>query len=180
MRKALRHPKHALVRAGALSVVVVSLAVPGFAASDDPQPGNQASSSEAINDSTRYTSCKKLRVVFPRGVAKNQRSQDAALAQGYGPPTISRSAYKANRALKKNGNRTVCEVSGAKARKNFRAELLTAELPVTHAREQIERAGYVWRVGSVDGEAMLVTEDYRVDRLTLSLNKGIVTDAGWG
>ena len=180
MLKTLRHPKHALVSAGALSDVVVSLAFPGFASPDYSEPGHQASSSEAVNDSTRYSSCKKLRVVFPRRVVKNQRSQDAALAQGYGPPTINKSAYKANRTLDKNGNRAVCEVPAAKARKDFRAELLTAKLPVSQAGQEIEQARYEWRVGSVDGEAMLVTEDYRINRLTVSLNNGIVTEARWG
>ena len=180
MLKALRHPKHSFVSAGALSVVVVSLAVPGFASPDYPQPGNQASSSEAVNDSTRYSSCKKIRVVFPRGVVKNQRSQDAALAQGYGPPTINKSAYKANRTLDKNGNRAVCEVPAAKARKNFRTELLTAKLPMVQARQEIKQAGYQWRVGSVDGEAMVVTQDYRINRLTMSLNNEIITKAKWG
>ena len=180
MLKTLRHPKHALVSAGAISIVVVSLAVPGFASPDYSQPGNQASSSEAVNDSTRYSSCKKLRVMFPRGVVKNQRSQDRAIAQKYGQPTISRSAYTANKTLDKNGNRAVCEVSAAKARKNFRTELLAAKLPKVQAKQKIEQAGYQWRVGSVDGEAMLVTEDYRINRLTLSLNNGIVTAAIWG
>ena len=180
MLKALRHPKHALVSAGVLPVVVVSLAVPGFASPDYPQPGNQASSSEAVNDSTRYSSCKKLRVVFPQGVVKNQRSQDRAIAQKYGQPTINRSAYKANKTLDKNGNGAVCEVSAAKARKNFRNELLTAKLPMVQARQEIEQAGYEWRAGSVDGEAMLVTQDYRINRLTLSLNNGIITKAKWG
>ena len=180
MLKALRPPKHALVSAGALSVVVVSLAVPGFASPDYPQPGNQASSSEAVNDSTRYTSCKKLRVVFPRGVVKNQRSQDRVIAQKYGQPTINRSAYKANKTLDKNWDRAVCEVSAAKARKNFRAELLTAKLPMVQAGQEIEQAGYQWRVGTVDDEAMLMTQDYRINRLTLSLSNGIVTEAKWG
>ena len=162
MLKALRHPKHSLVSAGALSVVVVSLAVPGFASPDYPQPGNQASSSEAVNDSTRYSSCKKIRVVFPRGVVKNQRSQDKA------------------KTLDKNGNRAVCEIPAAKARKNFRTELLTAKLPMVQARQEIKQAGYQWRVGSVDGDAMLVTQDYRINRLTLSLNNGIITKAKWG
>jgi hypothetical protein len=180
MLKALRHPKHALVSAGAISIVVVSLAVPGFASPDYSQPGNQASSSEAVNDSTRYSSCKKLRVVFPRGVVKNKRSQDRAVAQKYGQPTVNSSAYKANKTLDKNGNRAVCEVSAAKARKNFRAELLTAKLPKVQATQEIEQAGYEWRVGSVNGEAMLVTQDYRINRLTLSLNDGIVTEAKWG
>lgn len=67
-----------------------------------------------------------------------------------------------------------------KARKNFRSELLAAKLLVAQAGERIENARYAWRVGSVDGEAMAVTEDYRMDRLTLSVNAGTVTDAVWG
>jgi len=51
---------------------------------------------------------------------------------------------------------------------------------VAQAGERIENAGYVWRVGSVDGEAMAVTEDYRMGRSTLSVNAGTVTDALWG
>ena len=177
----LKHPRYTRISVGALALAVaLPLTVPGFASTDFPQPSNQASSSQAISDSTRYTSCKKLRKVFPRGVAKNQASQDAALALGYGPSTINKSAYKANRSFDKNGNRVVCEVSAVKARKNFRSELLAAKLLVSQAGERIENAGYVWRVGSVDGEAMAVTEDYRMDRLTLSVNAGTVTDAVWG
>jgi hypothetical protein len=71
-------------------------------------------------------------------------------------------------------------VPAAKARKNFRAELLTAKLPIVQATQEIEQAGYEWRVGSVDGEAMLVTQDYRINRLTLSLNNEIITKAKWG
>ena len=177
----LKHPRYTRISVGALALAVaLPLTVPGFASTDFPQPSNQASSSQAISDSTRYTSCKKLRKIFPRGVAKNQASQDAALAHGYGPSTINKSAYKANRSFDKNGNRVVCEVSAVKARKNFRSELLAAKLLVSQAGERIENAGYVWRVGSVDGEAMAVTEDYRMDRLTLSVNAGTVTDAVWG
>ena len=71
-------------------------------------------------------------------------------------------------------------MSAVKARKNFRNELLTAKLPNVQATQEIEQAGYEWRVGSVNGEAMLVTQDYRINRLTLSLNDGIVTEAKWG
>ena len=67
-----------------------------------------------------------------------------------------------------------------KARKNFRSELFAAKLLVAQAGERIENAGYVWRVGSVDGEALAVTEDYRMGRSTLSVNAGTVTDALWG
>ena len=177
----LRHPRYTLINVGALALAVaLSLAVPGFASTDFPQPSNQASSSQAISDSTRYASCKKLRKVFPRGVAKNQASQDAALAQGYGPSTINESAYKANGLFDKNGNRVVCEVSAVNARKNFQSELLAAKLLVAQSAERIEKTGYAWRVGSVDGVAMAVTEDYRMDRLTLAVNTGTVTDALWG
>ena len=118
-------------------------------------------------------------------MAKNQASQDAALAQGYGPSTINESAYKANGLFDKNGNRVVCEVSAVNARKNFRSELLVAKLLVAkllvaQSAERIEKTGYAWRVGSVDGVAMAVTEDYRMDRLTLAVNTGTVTDALWG
>jgi len=179
MLRALRHPRYTLVSALALAVVLGG-SVSSFATADFAQTSSQAVASQAGPNSMRYSSCKKLRKVFPRGVARNQASQNAALAQGYGPSTINKSAYQANRTLDKNGNRVVCEVSAAKARKNFRSELLTAELSVAQAGKQIEKAGYVWRVGSVDGEAMVVTEDYLIDRLTLSLNKRFVTDARWG
>jgi len=160
--------------------VFLSTSVPSFASVNFAHPTVESSASQAPTNSTRYTSCKKLRKVFPRGVSKNQVSRNAALAQGYGPSAINTSAYLANKELDKNGNRVACEVSAAKARKNFRSELLKAELPLEQAKKRIEKAGYMWRVGLVDGEAMVVTQDYRLDRLTLSVNKGTLTNAEWG
>jgi hypothetical protein len=44
----------------------------------------------------------------------------------------------------------------------------------------IEQNGYTWRLGTIDGEPQAVTMDYRIDRLTLTVDAGIVTDATWG
>lgn len=40
--------------------------------------------------------------------------------------------------------------------------------------------GYVTRVGSVDGEPMAVTTDYRTDRFTLDVVGGVVTACTYG
>ena len=44
----------------------------------------------------------------------------------------------------------------------------------------IEDAGYDWRIGVIDGEPQAVTMDYRIDRLTLTIDDGLVTDGMWG
>jgi hypothetical protein len=62
----------------------------------------------------------------------------------------------------------------------FVAELLTEPLPQDEATARIEDAGYVWRLGTIDGEPQAVTMDYRTDRLTLTTDDGLVTDATWG
>lgn len=40
--------------------------------------------------------------------------------------------------------------------------------------------GYVSRVGSIDGEAMAVTMDYRADRFTFEVVDGVVTACTYG
>lgn len=62
----------------------------------------------------------------------------------------------------------------------FAEELIAAELSEEAAAALIEDAGYTWRVGSVDGDNRPLTMDYRTDRLTLTIDNGIVTDATWG
>jgi len=62
----------------------------------------------------------------------------------------------------------------------FVDSLLAEPLPQDEATQQIEEAGYVWRLGTIDGEPQAVTMDYRLDRLTLTVDDGIVTDATWG
>lgn len=59
-------------------------------------------------------------------------------------------------------------------------ELLAEPLPQDEATARIEEAGYVWRLGTIDGEPQAVTMDYRTDRLTLTTDNGLVTDATWG
>jgi len=62
----------------------------------------------------------------------------------------------------------------------FVDDLLTEPLPQDEATQRIEEAGYVWRLGTIDGEPQAVTMDYRLDRLTLTVDDGLVTDATWG
>lgn len=62
----------------------------------------------------------------------------------------------------------------------FRTDLIAAGLPQDEATALIEQNGYTWRLGTIDGEPQAVTMDYRLDRLTLTVDDGIVTDAMWG
>ena len=62
----------------------------------------------------------------------------------------------------------------------FRTDLIAAGLPQDDATALIEQNGYTWRLGTIDGEPQAVTMDYRLDRLTLTVDDGIVTDAMWG
>lgn len=62
----------------------------------------------------------------------------------------------------------------------FRTDLIAAGLPQDEATALIEQNGYTWRLGTIDGEPQAVTMDYRLDRLTLTIDDGIVTDAMWG
>ena len=62
----------------------------------------------------------------------------------------------------------------------FRTDLIASALPQDEATALIEQIGYTWRLGTIDGEPQAVTMDYRLDRLTLTVDQGIVTDAVWG
>lgn len=62
----------------------------------------------------------------------------------------------------------------------FVDELLATPLPQDDATGRIEAAGYTWRLGTIDGEPQAVTMDYRIDRLTLTTQDGLVIDATWG
>lgn len=62
----------------------------------------------------------------------------------------------------------------------FVDELLATPLPQDEATARIEEAGYTWRLGTIDGEPQAVTMDYRIDRLTLTTQDGLVIDATWG
>ena len=62
----------------------------------------------------------------------------------------------------------------------FLADLLATPLPEAEATARIEAAGYTWRLGTIDGEPQAVTMDYRIDRLTLTTQDGLVIDATWG
>ncbi len=62
----------------------------------------------------------------------------------------------------------------------FVEDLLATPLPQDEATARIEEAGYVWRLGTIDGEPQAVTMDYRLDRLTLTTQDGLVIDATWG
>jgi hypothetical protein len=160
--------------------LVLALAPAASASSDYPQVGDQAASEELIDESTSFRSCKKMRKYYPRGVAKSTAAGNRARADGFGPAEVNKKVYQANKKLDTNGNRVACEVSAAKARKQFRAELLEKEMPTAEAGEYTENAGYQWRVGSFDGIPQAVTMDYNIDRLTFDVNDGYVTDATWG
>jgi hypothetical protein len=129
---------------------------------------------------TVYPGCRALRRDFPRGVARGQAARDNAQARGYGPATVHRDIFKANSTLDRNDNKVVCEVRAAKARRQFRADLLQQSLPVEAAGNLIDEAGYEWRVGVIDGEGLAVTLDYNENRLTLEVSDGIVVGASWG
>ena len=150
------------------------------ASADYPQVGDQAASEEFVEDSTSFRSCKKMRKYYLRGIAKSSAAGNRARAKGFGPAEVNKKVYRANKTLDTNGNRVACEVSAAKARKEFRAELLQKQMPTAEAGEYAESAGYLWRVGSYDGIPQAVTMDYNMDRLTFDVNDGIVTDAAWG
>lgn len=62
----------------------------------------------------------------------------------------------------------------------FLDTLLAQEPALDDATAQIEAAGYTWRLGTIDGEDQAVTMDYRLDRLTLTVDNGIVTAGSWG
>jgi hypothetical protein len=178
-----RWTRSALVACAAMVPLVLVLgpaASAASASSDYPQVGDQAASEEFVDESISFRSCKKMRKYYPRGVAKSTAAGNRARADGFGPAEVNKKVYKANKKLDTNGNRVACEVSAAKARKQFRAELLDKQMPTAEAGEYAEDAGYQWRVGSFDGIPQAVTMDYNVDRLTFDVNDGYVTDATWG
>ena len=63
---------------------------------------------------------------------------------------------------------------------DFACDLTADPLPQDEATAMIEDAGYDWRIGVIDGEPQAVTMDYRIDRLTLTVDDGLVTDGMWG
>ena len=179
-RQMKRWTRSASVAFAAMVGLVLVLGPAASASSDYPQVGDQAASEEFVDESTSYRSCKKMRKYYPRGVAKSTAAGNRARSEGFGPAEVNKKVYKANKKLDTNGNRVACEVSAAKARKQFRAELLDKQMPTAEAGEYTENAGYQWRVGSYDGVPQAVTMDYNIDRLTFDVNDGYVTDATWG
>jgi hypothetical protein len=65
-------------------------------------------------------------------------------------------------------------------REEFRLSFIGGDLSVEKAGSAVEKAGYTWRIGEIDGEPQAVTMDYREDRLTFTVEGGMVTDASWG
>jgi hypothetical protein len=53
-------------------------------------------------------------------------------------------------------------------------------LSLERAEEAIRAFGMVSRVVSVDGESMMVTEDYRTDRVNIEITDGLVSKASIG
>ena len=62
----------------------------------------------------------------------------------------------------------------------FVTDLLADPLPEDEATQRIEDAGYIWRLGMVDGEFLPTTKDLRPERLTLTVADGLVIDAARG
>ena len=62
----------------------------------------------------------------------------------------------------------------------FRLTLIADRLPEAEAGARAEGSGFTWRVGEIDGEPQAVTKDYREDRLTFTVENGVVIDAVWG
>jgi hypothetical protein len=58
----------------------------------------------------KYTSCDKLLVVYPSGVARDPAAADAAQAAGMNRPTVNRGTYKANAGrLDRDRDGVACE-----------------------------------------------------------------------
>lgn len=62
----------------------------------------------------------------------------------------------------------------------FAEDLVAQGVDEATAVQQIEAAGYTFRVVMIDGESFPMTMDYRLDRINLTLENGIVVDATWG
>lgn len=62
----------------------------------------------------------------------------------------------------------------------FAEDLVAQGVDEATAVQQIEAAGYTYRVVMIDGESFPMTMDYRLDRINLTLENGIVVDATWG
>ena len=62
----------------------------------------------------------------------------------------------------------------------FTDELVSNGVDEVTAAEQIESAGFTYRVVMIEGEGLPATMDYRTDRINLTLENGIVVDATWG
>jgi hypothetical protein len=62
----------------------------------------------------------------------------------------------------------------------FAEDLVAQGVDEATAASTIEAAGYTYRVIMIDGESLPMTMDYRLDRINLTLQDGIVVDASWG
>ena len=62
----------------------------------------------------------------------------------------------------------------------FAEDLIAQGVDEATAAGTIEAAGYTYRVIMIDGESLPMTMDYRLDRINLTLQDGIVVDASWG
>jgi hypothetical protein len=62
----------------------------------------------------------------------------------------------------------------------FAEDLVAQGVDEATAAGTIEAAGYTYRVIMIDGESLPMTMDYRLDRINLTLQDGIVVDASWG
>jgi len=48
------------------------------------------------------------------------------------------------------------------------------------ARTILEQSGFSWRVTNVDGSSRIITDDYRPDRVNITLVNGIVLETSNG
>jgi hypothetical protein len=60
------------------------------------------------------------------------------------------------------------------------AEMIAEAMSPEEATTLAEQRGYSARVGTIDGEAQMLTMDFRVDRFTFDVVDGAVTDCTYG
>lgn len=53
-------------------------------------------------------------------------------------------------------------------------------LPTTDAQLRVEKAGLLFRIASVDDVPRVLTRDYKPNRITVTIHRGVVTRASKG
>ena len=59
---------------------------------------------------TKYSTCRALRIDYPRGVAKWTETANAAVKYGSRKPSVKKSIYNANRGLDYDRDGVICDV----------------------------------------------------------------------